>query len=84
DMAQFLYRSWYQNRGVICSDRELTRVSPWLILTLPDAAPAEVPHVTFIGNQSSFVKFFPQALDADTFTSPTDCLPQAYRLGVAE
>jgi len=84
DMAQFLFQTWVRNKGVVISDRELTRLSPWLLLTLTDAQPGEAPYVTFIGNQSSFVKFFSQALDSDTYASPADCLPQSYRQGVAE
>lgn len=84
DMAQFLFRTWVRNRGVVIADRELTRLSPWLLLTLPDTPAGDVPHVTFIGNQSSFVKFFPQALDAGAYRSPADCLPRDYRQGVAE
>ncbi|MCK7614676.1 hypothetical protein [Roseibium sediminicola] len=84
DMAQFLFRTWIRNRGVVMPDRELTRLSPWLLLTLPDAPAGDVPHVTFIGNQSSFVKFFPQSIDMDAYRSPADCLPKDYRQGVAE
>jgi len=84
DMAQHLFRTWHRNRGVVFSGSDLVRLCPWLILTLPFAAPGDVPHVTFIGSQSSFVKFFPQAQDVDAFPSPGDCLPLEYRQGVAE
>lgn len=84
DLAQFLFRLWRRNKGIILADRDLTRISSQLLLTLPDATPGDVPHVTFIGNQSSFVKFFPQALDAEAYASPAECLPRDYRSGIAE
>jgi len=84
DLAQCLYRTWRRNRGVIFADQDLTRLSSWLLLTLPNATPGDVPHVTFIGNQSAFVKFFPHAQDVNVYTSPAECLPRDYRQGIAE
>jgi hypothetical protein len=84
DAAQFLYKTWLRNRGVVFADRELTRLCPFLLLTLPEAAPGDVPHITFVGTQSALVKFFPQTLDAEGYGSPAECLPQDYRQGVSE
>ncbi|WP_422377274.1 hypothetical protein [Roseibium sp.] len=84
DMAQFLYRTWLKNKGVVFGDSELTRLCPWLLLTLPGAPQGEVPHVTFVGKQSNFLKFYPQALDDLNHVSPAACLPDGYRHAIAE
>ena len=84
DMAQFLFRTWQRNKGVVFADQDLTRLSPWLILALPRAAQGDVPHVTFVGRQSTFMKFYPWALDDLNHVAPAECLPKGYREEIAE
>ncbi|WP_420414385.1 hypothetical protein [Roseibium sp.] len=62
---KFLFQLWRSDKGLIHSDSRLTRLSSKCILTLPEADPGKVPHVTFAGRQSVFRKIFPNAISND-------------------
>jgi len=82
--ARFLFRFWRENRGIVVPDSSLTRLSPLMLLTLAEAEPGDVPHVTFIGSQSNFRKYFPGAVEKDGVSSAGDCFPMAYRRAISE
>ena len=65
ERAQFLLNTWKDNSGVMIRDSRMTKLSPWLLLTLPSAEPGDVPKITFAGNQTTFRRFFPHALDPE-------------------
>lgn len=83
ERAQFLLDTWKENSGIMIRDSRMTKLSPWLLLTLPTAEPGEVPKITFAGNRTTFRRFFPEALDPETPKPATSFLPKAYRAGVA-
>lgn len=84
EAAQFLFRFWRDNHGLAVPDETVTRLSPLLMLTLANAEPGDVPHVTFVGSQSNFKKYFPNSVDKDLHKSPGDCFPMAYRRAISE
>lgn len=84
EKTQFLFETWRENRGLMAQDSRMTQLSPWLLLTQPTAVPGDVPQLTFIGKNSTFRRFFPQALEPEVPRPPTSFLPQDYRKGVAE
>ncbi len=84
EKAQFLFKTWRENRGLMIRDSRMTKLSPWLLLTLPEAGELDVPNVTFAGRQTTLQRFFPHALDSETDKNPSLFLPQAYRRGVAD
>ena len=63
---KYLFDLWRANRGLIRTNNDrLTRLSSKCILTLPEADPGKVPHVTFAGRNSVFRKVFPNAISND-------------------
>lgn len=84
ERAQFLLNTWKENRGVMIRDSRMTKLSPWLLLTLPSANPGDVPTITFAGKETTFRRFFPHALDPEAQKPATSFLPQVYRKGVAD
>jgi hypothetical protein len=84
ERAQFLLNTWKDNSGVMIRDSRMTKLSPWLLLTLPSAEPGDVPKITFAGNQTTFRRFFPHALDPEAPKPATSFLPEVYRKGVAD
>jgi hypothetical protein len=84
DKTQFLFRAWRNNEGIIAQDSQMTRLSQYLLMTLPSAEPGDVPLLTFAGKHSTFRRFFPHALEPETPRPPTSFLPSVYRQGVAD
>lgn len=84
EKTQFLFRTWRDNEGIIAQDSQMTRLSQYLLMTLPSAEPGDVPPLTFAGKQSTFRRFFPHALEPETPRPPTSFLPSVYRQGVAD
>ncbi len=84
EKTQFLFRTWRDNEGIIAQDSQMTRLSQYLLMTLPSAEPGDVPPLTFAGKHSTFRRFFPHALEPETPRPPTSFLPSVYRQGVAD
>jgi len=84
DKTEFLFRTWRDNKGIIVQDSRMTRLSPYLLMTLPSADPGDVPPLTFAGKHSTFRRFFPQAMEPEAPRPPTSFLPSVYRKGVAD
>lgn len=82
DEAQFLFRTWRENKGVIVRNRGMSQLSTRLLLLKPHAKSGDVPPVTFMGKDSTFRRFFPQAAFSER--PPTSFLPRAYKQGVAD
>ena len=84
EREQFLFKTWRRSRGVIDSGTQLSQLAPYLLMTKADAAPGDVPQVTFAGHRSTFRRFFPLALENRDVRPATSYLPREYRQGVAE
>lgn len=79
---KFLFQLWHANKGQIQMSDQLTRLSAKCILTLPEADPGKVPHVTFAGRNSVFRKVFPNAISNDKPVIAE--LPAHYREAAAD
>lgn len=82
DEAQFLFRTWRENDGFIVRNRGMSELSTKLLLLKPQAKSGDVPPVVFMGKNTTFRRFFPQAAFSER--PPTSFLPREYRQGVAE
>ncbi|TWI90279.1 hypothetical protein JM93_01259 [Roseibium hamelinense] len=74
--AQFLFRTWRENGGIIMPSSQMNYLSPKLMLFVPDQSQNDVPKTTFVGRQTTLRRFFPEAAEA---AHPTRCLPIDYR-----
>lgn len=80
--AQYLFRMWRENNGLLIQDEKLTRLSPQLMTLRTSARPDDVPQIAFLGRQTPFRRYFPEADLCET--QPTALLPDGYRRGISE
>ncbi|WP_155133384.1 hypothetical protein [Roseibium sp. RKSG952] len=74
--AQYLFRMWRENKGLIVHDQRMTWISRRLMLFVPSTCKNDVPKSTFIGRQTVLRHYFPDATDTP---QPPHCLPLDYR-----
>lgn len=82
EAAQYLFRMWRENNGILVQDQRLNRLSPQLMTLKPEALPGDVPEISFLGGDTPFRRYFPEAGSEDS--QPTSLLPEGYRSGIAQ
>lgn len=78
DTAQFLYRIWLENKGMMPPSSELMKVSPFLVIFDDYCSSSDSPDILFYGSQTLFSDRYPEAEECDE-ANPKQLLNEDYR-----
>ncbi len=79
--AQYLFRTWRENEGLLIQDERLTKLASRLMTLRPTAEAGDVPPISFLGKETPFRKYFPEADSGGL--QPTSLLPASYKKSIA-
>lgn len=79
--AQYLFRMWREHEGLLIQDERLTMLASRLMTLRPNADAGDVPAISFLGKNTPFRKYFPEADSGGL--QPTSLLPSSYKQSIA-
>lgn len=78
ETAQFLFRTWRENKGMMPPSSAFIEISPFLVIFDDNCSQGDSPDILFYGDQTLFSHRYPEAEDFEE-ANPKQLLNEDYR-----